>query len=660
LLNPFLNQGTADSYNVAHVPAGVGATATNVKAKLDQSISVKDFGAVGDGVTDDTAAIQAALDAAFALTPQVSGAVYVPPGSYLLTSALTMRSDTTLFGHGGIGNRSTKFVATTDITMLQTLGTNAAQYEGCAIKGIHFDRSTVATTTTPHINIINAVWATLEDVYVLGSGSPTTPAAVSGIWVTNNGLPFAQTYTVRMSRVACNHATIKIDKVTDCSITDCDIWSGRHDYSLEVIEGASLRVIGTDIIAGTVAGIYIHNSGVDATHNYGIQIANCDIGVEASQAVTASTGIDSNNATRLTVSNCSIAARGIGILLKDAEGARITGNSFFTNGRGTKNSADDTFLDANVDTTDGASGNSVEITGHAFETTDLVRLTTTGTLPGGLATGTNYYIIKLDANNIQFATSSVNASGGTDIDITSAAGGGTHTIDTADEGTGGPYGDIVVAGDGNTRQHVTISDNYFEASTDVNYTTLSNAVLVTDVGAGSPPTHININNNQVRRIADYLTDVFDVSDGGLPIVLTNNSDCNYGEGNKMIVSFWQDAVAANQTEVTLGSTSGALAQASPTEAAFYSSSLRGSIVGMSLRTNSNRAGGTCTATAYIGGSVTTAAVALNGSSLTVTAANYLPGTYKFTASEPIQVKVTTDSGWLPTTADIQVDLIISI
>lgn len=56
-----------------------------------------------------------------------------------------------------------------------------------------------------------------------------------------------------------------------------------------------------------------------------------------------------------------------------------------------------------------------------------VRLTTTTTLPAGLATATDYYVIKLSNTTFSLATSYANAVAGTDIDITDA-GTGTHTV----------------------------------------------------------------------------------------------------------------------------------------------------------------------------------------------------------------------------------------
>jgi hypothetical protein len=65
---------------------------------------------------------------------------------------------------------------------------------------------------------------------------------------------------------------------------------------------------------------------------------------------------------------------------------------------------------------------------HGMYTGDRVQLSTTGVLPSPLAAATDYWVIRFNNNGIQLATSAANAHAGTFIDITSAAGGGTHTV----------------------------------------------------------------------------------------------------------------------------------------------------------------------------------------------------------------------------------------
>ena len=74
--------GTTDSSLVTYVPAGTSATQRTVQAKLRDVVSVKDFGAVGDGVTDDTAAVQACVDAA---KNGINKTILIPAGTYLVT-----------------------------------------------------------------------------------------------------------------------------------------------------------------------------------------------------------------------------------------------------------------------------------------------------------------------------------------------------------------------------------------------------------------------------------------------------------------------------------------------------------------------------------------------------------------------------------------------
>lgn len=68
------------SSDVTFLQAGASAVQRTAQSKLRDTVSVKDFGAVGDGVTDDTAAAQAALDHVIA----AGGTLYFPAGTYLL------------------------------------------------------------------------------------------------------------------------------------------------------------------------------------------------------------------------------------------------------------------------------------------------------------------------------------------------------------------------------------------------------------------------------------------------------------------------------------------------------------------------------------------------------------------------------------------------
>ncbi len=62
---------------------------------------VADFGAIGDGVSDDTAAVQAAIDAAGNVTgTETYRYVYIPTGSYKITSTLTLKSNLRIMGDG--------------------------------------------------------------------------------------------------------------------------------------------------------------------------------------------------------------------------------------------------------------------------------------------------------------------------------------------------------------------------------------------------------------------------------------------------------------------------------------------------------------------------------------------------------------------------------
>jgi hypothetical protein len=95
----FDNLGSsAGSSKVGFLQAGTGAVSRTSQAKMRDFLSVKDFGAVGDGVTDDTTALTAMVTAVNAVTlTNAPVGVYFPQGKYRYSATLGFNRPVSLF-----------------------------------------------------------------------------------------------------------------------------------------------------------------------------------------------------------------------------------------------------------------------------------------------------------------------------------------------------------------------------------------------------------------------------------------------------------------------------------------------------------------------------------------------------------------------------------
>jgi hypothetical protein len=82
-------------------------------------VNVKDFGALGNGVTDDSAAIQAA----FTYADSVDRAIYIPGGDYIIGTTLTPPSGMMIQGDG---YKLTRLRRTTDTPIVDIIGDHTA------------------------------------------------------------------------------------------------------------------------------------------------------------------------------------------------------------------------------------------------------------------------------------------------------------------------------------------------------------------------------------------------------------------------------------------------------------------------------------------------------------------------------------------------------
>lgn len=157
--------------------AGTPGTWINTVAKNDFFYNVKYYGAKGDGVTDDRAAIQSAVAAANAAG---GGIVFFPPGTYLIGNPIVALSNVTFFGCG------TASVITSSVSN-SGIASQSATLHDVVIDSLTFNGPVTVTVTQPTVGRGTPGNGLTYAIWMDGDLDPhaTTPPTITNITIRN-------------------------------------------------------------------------------------------------------------------------------------------------------------------------------------------------------------------------------------------------------------------------------------------------------------------------------------------------------------------------------------------------------------------------------------------------------------------------------------------
>jgi hypothetical protein len=249
--------GTGIATNAANVqydPAGAGAVSTTVQAKLRQTVNVKDYGATGDGSTDDSASILAALNACGSY-----GTVFFAAGTYVVGSQINIpQNNITIDGQGAtlIAKASTNF----EYMLLGTSLTNVV------VKNLNIDANQTNRVTGQNVRFMGAGFTSCTDSRFINCivRNVLGYTLISGVGLTLGGV--------------CTRC-----QIINCTAIDCGTLAKPADAYYT--SGESNMIIGSEAVNVFDTGFVIessNNSGI-----IGCIARNCSGAAAITNAVNA-------------------------------------------------------------------------------------------------------------------------------------------------------------------------------------------------------------------------------------------------------------------------------------------------------------------------------------------------------------------------------------
>lgn len=240
---------------------------------MRRKVDPREFGAVGDGLADDTAAIQAAIDVA------PDALVELAAGTYRITAPLVLGRATQLVG---AGYKACSILVESDMVAISASGG-----QGQSVRRLRIANSFVsAPRTTYDVDWTNPTKPVLEDVEI---SLPDASTGLGGVRFIRNAPGAGENaFMPQLSRVWIRNGHLVIDGVTDGHFVDGYVWApftggqaavrmqnvsdGWTFASVDVVPsqngGSGYRLANTNSIK--IVGGYVDGSYADIMTGYGI------------------------------------------------------------------------------------------------------------------------------------------------------------------------------------------------------------------------------------------------------------------------------------------------------------------------------------------------------------------------------------------------------
>jgi hypothetical protein len=260
--------GIINASDVVYDPAGTGAVATTVQTKLRESVSVKDFGAVGDGTTNDTAAIQLAINAAPMFLDLVGKTYRVTVKLIFSVAGMTIKNGTLKFD-GPITDRLANVTAANVAFENVIFDGNSKQPRSALVYvDASVDRPKFLNCTFKNLTCVNNGTSVLNQTY----GLLINPYAVTNFLVSNCLFKDLVKYNDGINGTPTATATVGLGFIGGICFLPEDMsepTAAQPTPTSGIVEGCTFDNIQTILAAALSIGNQADFNDADAIRTYG-------------------------------------------------------------------------------------------------------------------------------------------------------------------------------------------------------------------------------------------------------------------------------------------------------------------------------------------------------------------------------------------------------